>query len=240
MKRCSKCNVEKTDDQYQTYFHSTQNKQRTRRVCNTCFNEQKRLYRESIRNKKIIQPVSQEPPTIDYSNNPDYCLCKLCQEYVHNDGWYWSKRSKNKSKLTRSAYCKKCSNEKYGKEYKQKLREKGGSEYVYAKPGIFGCEIQKETVFEVMRNLGYIYNEEHNVWLKPDVKELIDGKIVFPNLKKYKRRRDLLTEDEKEKIHQLYREGISYGKIAKILGKADSTIYKRLKAYEPTFSKKGN
>ena len=54
---CSKCNIEKEADQYQTYFHSTQNKLRTRRICNSCFKEQKSIYRENIKNKKIIEPV---------------------------------------------------------------------------------------------------------------------------------------------------------------------------------------
>ena len=36
----------------------------------------------------------------------------------------------------------------------------------------------------VMKVLGYTYSDECGHFLKPGVKELIDGKLVFPNIKK--------------------------------------------------------
>ena len=232
---CTKCNIDKPIEQYDSYFHSTQNKQRTRKYCKDCYREQKRKYRESIKEVIITQPVLPEQPTIDNSTNPDYCLCNMCQQYVHNDNWYWSKRSKTRSTLTRSAYCKKCTGEKYGREYKQKLREKGGSEYVHAKPNVYADDAQKELVFEVMTSFGYIYNQEFGVWTKPDVKELIDGKIVFPMVKPHKRTRESLTPEQIDKIHQYHNEGINFMKIARLIDRHPSTVYKRLQNYEPTF-----
>ncbi len=231
---CTKCGIDKPIEQYDSYFHKNQNKTRIRKYCKNCYREQQNEYKERIKNKKIIQTVSPES-AIDNSTNPDYCLCNLCEEYVHNDNWYWSKRSKTRSTLTRSAYCKKCTGEKYGRDYKQKLRERGGSEYVHAKAGVFADDIQKELVFEVMISFGYIYNEEIGVWFKEGVKELIDGKIVFPKVKPHKKTRESLTPEQIEKIHQYHNEGIGFMKIAKLIDRHPSTVYKRLQNYEPTF-----
>ena len=48
MQRCNKCNVEKPLSNFYTYWHSTQQKHRTRKICNFCMNKQKQEYKCDI------------------------------------------------------------------------------------------------------------------------------------------------------------------------------------------------
>ncbi len=209
---------------------------RMRKYCMTCFKEQKRLWRESIKELKITQPVSTEPATIDYSTNPDYIFCEKCSQYKHTDDWYMHKRG-NSKKLYRSTFCKVCSASKYKEDY---YKKKGGrsSEFVYSKPNIYADELQKELTFEVLTLLGYIYNEEIGIWLKPGIKELnVNGKLFFPKVKKRKRKNETLTHKDCELIHKYYKEGYNVHQVAKLVKRHPSTVWKRLSTYEPTFKK---
>lgn len=213
MIRCSKCSIDKPEDQYETYFHKPQGKWRQRKYCRFCFNEQKRKYRESIRmkndlkvpnfnpiisddisiqNEKIIEsiPLSVNPNTNqeDYSTNPDYRLCRTCQEYVHLDGFY-----KYKARgITFKEYldCRKCCNKKESikrKEERQEWKENtGGSDRISNDVGVFQDTYQKDQCYMVMEVLGYTYSEECGHFLKPGVKEYIDGKLKFYKVNKLK------------------------------------------------------
>ena len=180
-----------------------------------------------------------EPPVIDYSNNPDYHLCQRCETYKHNDDWYWNRQG-NSVKKYRSQYCKECSTSKYREEYSKKRSNKA-SEFVYAKPGVYADELQKELTFELLTLLGYIYNEEKGIWLKSGIKELNEnGEVFFPNVKKQKKKKRKnvkLTDEDFESIHKLYKEGYNSNQIAKMLNQKSSTVYKRLSTYEPTFKR---
>ena len=83
MKLCSKCKIEKDDNQYQKYWHSTQNKFRIRGYCISCFYEQKRIYRESIKERKLIQPVTPELES-DIVNR-QCCDCNEVKELNENN-----------------------------------------------------------------------------------------------------------------------------------------------------------
>jgi hypothetical protein len=77
--------------------------------------------------------------------------------------------------------------------------------------------------------LGYIYYEDKGIWLKPGVKELVDGKIVFPNLNKSNKNGSYNSKVGTNKIQLMkkYREqGYSYNKIADILDVSDTTVFK--------------
>lgn len=188
-----------------------------------------------VKQSKITQPVEEKPPVIDYSTLPDHYHCPLCQEWKFKDSFYWYKRYKQKNKETKSAYCRKCTGVKYTEEYKQKQREKGGSWFVYSKPGLWGCDEQKKQTFEMLQTFGYIYNEERNIWLKPGIKELDEnGKVIFPKVVKQKRKRTKLTKQDYRKIEELHRQGYDYKKIARLLDRNPSTVYKRIERYEST------
>jgi len=237
--KCSKCAVDKPLDQYETYWHSVQNKTRMRKYCKTCFKEQKRIYRESIKMNKITQPVSPEPPTIDYSSDPNYYNCIYCDSWKELSDFYLAKNGKPITKR-----CRDCQNQKDRDKTKERRKENGGSLMIPKTPNVYFDEYQKQHTFEFMKLLGYIYNEENGVWLKPGVKELDENnKIVFLKVRKYKRKHDSLTRTDIQQIRDLYKSGNNFGQVAKLVNRNPSTVWKVLAEYEPTFKKryeKGN
>ena len=206
---------------------------RTRKICRTCFNIQKKEYRVTIRNKKIIQPVEDMTPIqpiIDYSINPDYKPCKQCNEYKTHDSFHYFNKEKGLTFNT----CKDCEKENDRLYYEQVKEQNGGSKQVALKPGVFIDEYQRKNTFELMTLMGYLYNEEHNIWLKEGVKSLKDGKPYFHFLKYYKKGRKggIITEVEKEKIIEYREKGFSFKRISMITKISQNSIYKIIKNNE--------
>ena len=237
---CSKCSIDKPETDYATYFHSTQNIMRTRKVCRFCFNEQKKLYRESIINKKIIQPVEDLtptiefiPPPIDYSTNPEYKCCSVCKEWKHLDDYYFHQKSKG----IKFADCIECHKSKDKGEWEEYLEKNGGHDRILTKTNQYMDQIQKDQTFMVMETLGYTFHEEQGIWLKENVKTLEeDGKIKFHFLKYTKRpyrgKGKKISELLKDRIIMYRKKGYSMGKISLITGVSDSSICKIIKEYE--------
>jgi hypothetical protein len=218
---CTKCSIDKQENEYYTYYHSTQKKQRTRKYCKSCYKDQKTKYRESITMKKIMSPVVLEleievfePQPVEqinpFSTNPDYKLCRTCQVYKHRMDDYYHH---GKSKKTTYLDCRKCCNERelnrrrYGRY--EELETSGGSENVRNEVGVWVDEYQKKQTYMVMKALGYNYSDECGHFLKPGVKELIDGKLVFPNIKKkliYTSSTNW-NEEHRQEIKELYTTG---------------------------------
>lgn len=232
MKICSKCKIEKELDEFSKYFHSKQNKERIRGYCKSCFSQQQKIVKQNLKNKKKIQPVEDLTPIItipievpNYLNNPDYKKCNTCQEWKLVDEFHYH------SKVTgiRFTTCKVCQKIKDNEIYQRELEERGGNDRIKVKPNDYQDKYQKEQTFMVMEVLGYTYNEDCGVWTKPGVKELIDGNIVFPKVKK-KRKLGVydsrITYDILNKIIQLKERGLSYDKIGDKLGIASTTAFK--------------
>jgi hypothetical protein len=187
---CTKCFIDKPVEEYETYFHSTQNKQRTRRYCKSCFKEQKRKYKETIKMKEIIQPVVLEleiEVVNPFSTNPDYKQCRTCQEYKHKiDDYYYHGSSKKTTYLD----CTKCLNlrelNRRRAERQEELESSGGSEKVHTQVGVWSDKYQKEQTYMVMKALGYTYSDECGHFLKPGVKEYVDGELKFYKVNKQK------------------------------------------------------
>ena len=154
MKVCSKCKVEKNDSEYYTYYHSTLKKYYTRGVCQDCMKlqakqvklrikEQKqRIKEERIKMIELLteqnkaQPVVPELIVEDFSNNPDYKKCKMCEEYVALTEYYQNKQSgyyHSRCKVCHLKY----SSGKLNDYYQTKYETKGGSERVMTKAGDF-------------------------------------------------------------------------------------------------------
>lgn len=228
---CRKCNVDKPLDQYDTYFHSTQQKTRTRKYCNTCFKEQKRKWRESIKMKEITQPVSPEPATIDYSTNPDYQKCIMCEEYKHLKLEYYL----HKNGRPTSKKCKECQNKVDRQRSVNRKMENGGSLMIPQKPNRYFDEYQRENTFEFMKLMGYLFDEGTGIWYKPGVKEIRNGKPVFLKLKlyegKYKRAR-VVNPDLVKSMLELRKRKLTYVQIADKLNISDTTVRKYLVEYE--------
>jgi hypothetical protein len=211
MTKCSKCGVEKDESNYYKYYHSTQQKWRVRKECNECH------YKQRLKNKN---------PDLYYQNNPDYKKCLVCKEWKTITQYYFQSITKNK----RFAECCDCNKEKNRVEREQYLIENGGSERVPQTPNIYTDEYQKHHTFSFLQLLGYTYNEEFGIWIKPGFKELIDGKIVFPNIdmtvKKPKHKSKTYVSDETfKKIIEYKNAGWSIQKIEEKLNISDTTIY---------------
>ncbi len=234
---CSKCSIDKPETDYATYFHSTQNKMRTRKVCKSCFNEQKRFYKESIKNKKITPPIEDLTPTIefivpiDYSTNPDYKKCNSCFEWKHLDEYYFQQKSKG----IKFGECIVCHKEKDKREHEEYLDNNGGHDRILVRPNQYMDEIQKRQTFDVMKVLGYTFDEENGIWTKEGVKTIEDGRIVFHLVKSSRKNRGKgkkISQTLKDKVISYRQKGYSMGRISLITGVSDSSICKIIKEYE--------
>jgi hypothetical protein len=231
---CTKCFIDKQENEYYTYYHSTQKKQRTRKYCKSCFKNQKTKYKESITIKKIMSPVVLEleievlePQPVEqnnsFSTNPDYKQCRTCRVYKHRmDDYYYHGESKKTTYLD----CRKCCNKRElnrrRKDRYGELETSGGSEIVRNKVGVWVDEYQREQTYMVMKALGYTYSDECGHFLKPGVKEYVNGKLVFPKVKKKLIYTSEINwnEEHRQEIIELYnsskdwsykRIGIKYG-----------------------------
>ena len=183
MIRCSKCDIEKELDQYASYYHSTQKKLRTRKVCKSCFNEQKRIYRESIIKEKIIEPVPvsvnptpiptpiPEPlvnPEVFIDMDIDTKVCFTCKVDKPITDFYIHKRT---GKPFTS--CKRCELDKDSDKYDEYIKENGGSERVKLRPGQWTDIYQQENVEGFLKVIGWKHNGKH--WYKEGVRSGVDG-----------------------------------------------------------------
>lgn len=214
--KCTKCLEEKTKDNFAKYFHSTQNAWRQRSVCRECFNQQKKVYRElmkELKNKPVVDPNLRE--------------CSQCKQLKSPEDYY----ERNKVR------CKQCILDNDNRRRRLQYEQKGGSDRVPIKPNTYADEIQKQQTFQLMLSFGYTYNEENGIWYKEPWKTR-DGK--FPLLgKTVKRRRNIpkgqkrkrvkRTPEDKQKVYDMIDAGASQGKVHKELDIPKITIYKWLK-----------
>jgi hypothetical protein len=152
MKICSKCKVERNDDEYYTYWHSTQQKYRTRHVCLTCTKEQVRNYKRKVKEKPAV--VKEEPKK--------YCPC--CKKDIPISGYYDS------GKEVQGRYCISCIRKNQNERNYNKVMSEGGSERVCQKPNTYADEYQKAQTFMVLQRLGWVFNEDTGIWSKEGVK----------------------------------------------------------------------
>ena len=135
--KCNKCNIEKDISEFSTYWHSTQQKQRTRKYCKSCFSIQQKEVKLRIKLKKLNP----------FENHPDYSKCSICNEWKHKQNDFYTWKTSRKQLSTK---CKKCflehDRQKRLERKNEKLKEYGGSEGVRAKPGEYWDEYQKENV----------------------------------------------------------------------------------------------
>lgn len=218
---CNKCNLDKPENNYETYWHSTQQKYRTRRICKTCISNQKKEYKLLIKQMNKVQPevLESQPEVIDtLSTNPQYKKCSRCFEYRHKiDGYYL-----NSGKKSRFSMCKICCR-KERKKYPSKTIE-GPTERYYPQPNRYYDEKQRLEVFGVMERLGYLFNSENGIWYKEGWKTK-DG--VFLNIKKLKRRGvsgKVIPEEVKRKIIEEKKKGTTIKKIMEMFKISHSTI----------------
>ena len=183
---CSKCGELKPLDQYETYFHSTQQKQRRRRICRVCFYKQKVEYRLRIKNSKMTQVPIEDiivQPVEDLTPPQEYIKCRGCKELKPPEDFYEAKRGRNPGqKLPR---CRSC-HQIYYFERKRKTQEKKGLivKPVLNKPNVYQDKEQRDMTFEFMTIIGWTFDEEKQVFWKEGVKDR-DKKWSFKELPTY-------------------------------------------------------
>lgn len=214
MIRCNVCDILKEENEFQKYWHSTQNKMRTRKQCTEC------LYQIRLKKKN---------PDKYYSSNPNYRKCTDCKEWKLISTSFYT-RSDGSVYLNR---CRECEITLEKNKRKERLKENCGSDRVPANPNTYTDEYQKSCTFELLELLGYLYDTTTGIWIKPGHKEIIDGKPYFPNIKInssgkriYTKRLRRVTPNKLEKIIQLKLKGWSMEQIADELGMSEKTVYK--------------
>lgn len=233
---CNKCKVEKELNQFQTYWHSTQQKHRTRKECTECMykirNEKRRLKRKETKlievsiPTEIIQPVVPELEielSIDDSN---YKKCNTCFEIKPIEKFYFQ----NKKLGKRFGRCSECELEKDRQERLELVKEQNGAIRIKSKPNEYYDEYQKEYTFNILKAIGWIFNEEKGMWWKPGVKNE-DGTFVNVKPNRYKYNKPL-TDDQHRDMIMLRKKGMRVGEIAGYIGASDASVSRWLKLYE--------
>ncbi len=222
--KCNKCGTEQPESNFYTYWHSTQQKFRTRKICNACMYIQHRNYLNKPVNPDYLKRI-----------NPDYKKCEMCNTwkiksvdfYLHQNGHTVYKN------------CKECHRKKEAIGREKRLAERGGSDRIPVQPNQYSDIYQKEQTFQFMQLLGWKFNEENGKWWKPNLKtenglfnfeeELLLKKKVFivgktaKNGRKYSTK---ITLEIFEKMKEMKDNGIPQIKIAKELNLNPSTISK--------------
>ena len=240
---CNKCNIDKEADQYYTYYHSTQKKYRTRKICLSCFKYQKRKYKESIKEEKIIQPTPVKIiPTPTPTPEPfvetkvfidmDTKVCFTCKVEKPITDFYIHRETKKPF-----SRCKKCELIIDKNRYEKQLEDNAGSERVKSKPGQWSDRFQQENVEGFLKVLGWKHNGTH--WYKEGVRG-IDG--VWEKMRGMKRYRAPLLNPKKspvlerlrsqiQDIIKLREEGMNLSKIGYIYKTSGPYITKVINEY---------
>lgn len=213
MSKCTKCFIDKPPTEFSSYWHSTQKVTRTRKVCNSCYNEQKKQYRLK---KKMIAQITIDPEIL-YKDNPNYRKCKVCATWKPSEQFY-----NFRSKVWRK--CSECERAEYKKDSLEKLVENGGSLKVKPNPNEYNDEYQRANTFELMTLLGYLYNEENGIWYKEPWKTK-DGE--FPLVKKTRKCKNTkIPKEIKERIIEYRNQNYSIGKISARLNVSETSVWK--------------
>ena len=213
MRICTKCKIERNDDEYYSYWHSTQQKYRTRLICNTCTRKQSKEYKLNRKNKNIM---IEEVPTQ---------TCPQCKKDVPLTGYYESGRG------IKGRYCSSCIRKNQNDKNYKKVMSNGGSERVPVKINTYCDEFSKAQTFYVLETLGWEFNEDTGIWSKLGVKDKFGNWVnIIPQKKRKSRPAGILTK-KKHGVHnyipQIIRqreEGMTYGDIADIYCCSHTTI----------------
>jgi hypothetical protein len=185
MKICSKCKVERNEDEYYTYWHSTQQKYRTRHICLVCTKEQVKQYKRKVKEKKIEIPTQ-------------YCPC--CKKDIPLTGYYDS------CKNVKGRYCSSCIRKNQNDKNYKKIMSNGGSERIPVKPNKYVDEFQKAQTFLVLERLGWVFNEDTGIWSKTNVKDKFGTWLNIIPQPRIKRRPTGVIVQKKHGVHKYIKE----------------------------------
>ena len=214
MSVCTKCKIDKPPTDFYSYWHSTQQTTRTRKVCLDCSNQQKKEYRLK---KKMLAQLTINPDLI-YENNPNYKKCGGCSTWKTQEQYY---QYKNKP----FAKCIECEREQSRKEARERLEDNGGSLRLKVHPNEYQDEYQRKNVFELMTLFGYLFNEEKGIWYKEPWKTK-DGEFPLIKTPTKKLVKTNIPKEVKEKIVEYRKLNYSIGKISAIVNVSETSVWK--------------
>ena len=212
--RCNVCNKDKEQDQFQTYWHSTQNIKRTRKQCTECF------YKNRMKKRN---------PDNYYQNNPDYKKCISCSQWKDINTAFYIRKARDGRKLYSNS-CKVCKKTIQKETREEEKSFNCGSAMVPQKPNKYFDKYQKQCTFNMMELLGYTFDKPTGIWIKPGHKEIKDGKPFFPNLKKQISKK--VTLDMVNEMIELRKLGWGYQRIGYHLNISDTSVFKYIKKNE--------
>ena len=187
MIKCNKCSIEKENNQYETYWHSTQLKFFTRRICRTCMALQSKMYRERIKMSKI----KPEPPTNGFENVPGYKPCRTCKIWKNIETGYYSQKTGHIFSACREC-SRKIDSQKSRERREEHLKENCGANDVRSLPGLYIDKYQEACVCELMNAMGWKYNDNKNLWYKEGYKTEDGDWVKYnKNLRKYPKKHPL-------------------------------------------------
>lgn len=207
--KCNKCSIDQPEENYQSYWHSTQQKFRTRRICRTCMSKQKREYKLKMKQ----QVIEQKEPTQ---------VCIKCGIEQPLNQYYRTGRNKTHIKK-----CKTCYNKRPVKSAWENMDYR-------TQPNEYISDEQRDIVHSIMEQLNWSFNPDKGIWYKLPLKNE-NGKwnIVIkpkPPVKKFIPRREPIQLNVNELI-QHRANGLTYVEIASIYNVSHATIKKRVKQY---------
>lgn len=212
MKICSKCKVERNDDEYYSYWHSTQQKYRIRLVCNTCTREQSKQYKLNRKLKNTIPEVIETK------------YCPQCKKDIPLSGYY-------ESNIANGRPCTSCVRKQYQDSKYKKVMSEEGSSLIKKQPGEWYDDITKNQVHMVLEILGWTYNEDTNIFSKEGVKDKFGTWLTFTPQGNRKRRPAGVIVRKKHGVHnyipqimQQKEEGMTYEELAYIYCCSHTTI----------------
>ena len=225
-RKCSDCNEVK--ELNETNFRKNCGERRYySNRCDECQKYIDKIYAQTKRDEEKAQKELQ------YSTNPDYKKCVMCDKYKPLTDFY-----KNNKSLYYHTRCKRChiefTNKKQSEYYQKKFETCGGSERVIPKPNKYVDRWQEEQTKWVLELMGW--NKEGDVWVKEGIKKVVAGKIVWDKIptkeKIFKIKSKVeLTGDDINKIKELRSSGLLIREIA-VLYKCSKTTIRRILLYE--------
>ena len=218
MKVCNKCNINKDEKEYYTYYHSNRKKFYTRHICLDCCRLHARMYKQSNKGK-IPQPVVPEVEPVILENQR---RCKVCKEIKDMTEYY-------ERRFQCITCVRKYENTSRRKRDEQHKMENGGSERVPQKPGVYADKYQKKQVSEFLIALGWKLNT-NGVWSKEGFKD--KNKVWSKPIKKYKRIvNPHCNGSERSPVYlkrlellKLREDGLTFQKIADIYNISPATV----------------
>jgi hypothetical protein len=209
--KCNKCKLEK--ERFDTYWHSTQGKFRTRKICSDCMKKGYREYKIKVKYGSLDEY---------YNNKPEYKKCNKCNTWKNLDEGFYKKRSTD---YVLYNSCKDCHNKCNRDKTLVRLKEKGGSERVPPKPNTYADPYQKEFVFDFMKVMGWSFNTENGVWYKEGIKDKDNNWVnVIPTERVITKPKTHPAHQYADEIIALRNQGMKYSAIGKKYGASISTI----------------